>query len=278
MLRIQTIQSFDDPRLQPYKEMRQQYDQYKQEIFVAEGDKVLERVLQSDLQVISALMLPKWLPQFEPLLVKRPEQIEVFTAERSVLEQLIGYKHYQGILAVCRVPSPAPLDQLLAQSPRPYFLVATDGLNNAENLGVVIRNATGFGAHALINGETSCPPYLRRGVRSSMGTIFKMPHMQSANLVETLRELQSRGIRCFAAHPHTEQRTIYQADFTTDCCIVLGSEGVGISKPVLDACNECVAIPMHSAVDSLNVGSASAVFFFEVNRQRLERNGEAPQS
>ncbi len=53
-----------------------------------------------------------------------------------------------------------------------------------------------------------------------------------------------------------------------DCCIVFGSEGNGISKSVLEACDEAVAIPMANDVDSLNVGAAAAVFLYEVNRQR----------
>jgi tRNA G18 (ribose-2'-O)-methylase SpoU len=59
-----------------------------------------------------------------------------------------------------------------------------------------------------------------------------------------------------------------QADFTDDCCIVLGSEGDGISPSVLASCHEAVAIPMPVTVDSLNVGSAAAVFLYEASRQR----------
>jgi tRNA G18 (ribose-2'-O)-methylase SpoU len=57
-------------------------------------------------------------------------------------------------------------------------------------------------------------------------------------------------------------------DFTGDCCVVLGSEGAGLSRDVLAVCDEAVAIPMSHEVDSLNVGSAAAVFLYEVARQR----------
>jgi TrmH family RNA methyltransferase len=59
-----------------------------------------------------------------------------------------------------------------------------------------------------------------------------------------------------------------QADLSGDCCLVFGSEGCGLSPAVLAACREAVAIPMPPAVDSLNVGSAAAVFLYEANRQR----------
>src|SRR5207253_1107276 len=148
-------------------------------------------------------------------------------------------------------------------STRPFLFVAVDGLNNAENLGALVRNSAGFGVQALLVGETSSSPFLRRAVRSSMGTIFQLPVVELSNLAETLQELRRQHIRCIAAHPHTDRRTLSQADFTGDCCIVLGSEGTGVSAAVLAACDEAVAIPMSSGVDSLNVASASAVFLYE---------------
>ncbi len=65
-----------------------------------------------------------------------------------------------------------------------------------------------------------------------------------------------------------QRKTISRTDFTGDCCVVFGSEGNGISAPVLEACDEAVAIPMPPAVDSLNVGAAAAVFLYEIARQR----------
>ena len=101
-----------------------------------------------------------------------------------------------------------------------------------------------------------------------MGTIFQLPVVEVWNLVHALRNLRARGIRCLAAHPHVTGRTLAQADFTDDCCLVFGSEGHGISPAVLEVCDDAVAIPMPPTVDSLNVASAAAVFLFEANRQR----------
>jgi 23S rRNA (guanosine2251-2'-O)-methyltransferase len=101
-----------------------------------------------------------------------------------------------------------------------------------------------------------------------MGAIFKLPVVELDNLAEALMALRAAGIRSIAAHPHTDHRTLFDLDLTLDTCIVFGSEGFGISPAVLQACDEAVAIPMASAVDSLNVGSAAAAFLFEAARQR----------
>jgi TrmH family RNA methyltransferase len=101
-----------------------------------------------------------------------------------------------------------------------------------------------------------------------MGAVFHIPIIETASLVETLQHLGTHGLRVIAAHPHAEGRTLPQADFTRDCCIVFGSEGYGISPGVLAACGDAAVIPMPPLVDSLNVASAAAVFLYEANRQR----------
>jgi tRNA G18 (ribose-2'-O)-methylase SpoU len=101
-----------------------------------------------------------------------------------------------------------------------------------------------------------------------MGAIFHLPVVESANLVATLVWLRSQGIRCVAAHPHVDGRTLAQTDLRSDCCLVFGSEGYGLANATLAACDESAAIPMPQNVDSLNVSSAAAVFLYEASRQR----------
>ena len=269
MLHIRPIVTLDgDPNLQPYRTMRRQMEQRQQGIFVAEGEKVVRRLLESNFIVVSVLLPEKWLHALEPLLKSRPEEIHAYVAEKEVLENLTGFSMYQGVLAVGKIPAPASLDQILERAPRPFLLAAVDGLNNAENLGTLVRNCAAFGVQALVVGETAGSPFLRRAVRSSMGAIFKVPVVETSSLLETLRQLGAKKLRRIGAHPHAQGKTLAHADLLTDCCIVFGSEGYGLSAPVLGVCDERVAIPMASEVDSLNVGSAAAAFLYEANRQR----------
>jgi tRNA G18 (ribose-2'-O)-methylase SpoU len=227
----------------------------------------------------------KHLENFRPLLAARPEMVTVYLAEKSLLESLVGYSLFQGVLSVGKIPPSASLDEILKKSQQPQLFVAIDGLSNAENLGAVVRNCMAFGVQALLVGETCSSPYLRRSVRNSMGTIFQLPvwEVRAANqvaaagrrdapacfsLAQTLHNLRTRGIRSIAAHPHTDKKVLSQAVFSGDSCVVFGSEGHGNSTEVLAACDECVAIPMANEVDSLNVGAAAAVFLYEANRQR----------
>ncbi len=265
--------------------MRRSLEHERQGIFIAESIKVVRRLLESRLTVVSVVLPEKHLEDFRPLLEARPEPISVYLAERKFLETLTGISMYQGVLAIGKIPAAVPLDDVLEKCPNPKLLVALDALANAENLGALVRNCAAFGVQALIVGETSSSPYLRRAVRNSMGTIFQMPvvelaklgqrhqftikpHMTKMTLPECLKELQTRGVRCIAAHPHADNKMLSKADFTGDSCLVFGSEGDGISPEVLAACDEAAAIPMPPAVDSLNVSAAAAVFLYEASRQR----------
>jgi tRNA G18 (ribose-2'-O)-methylase SpoU len=268
-LEIQPVDSLDLPELAPYRTMKWQNEHRQEGIFVAEGEKVVRRLLESDMEVISLLLPPAWLDEYADLLAKRPEPvIRAFTAERNALEELTGFTMYQGVLAVGRVPQPMTLDKMLAQAAQPTLLVAVESVSNAQNLGGLVRNCAAFGAHGIITGETCCSPYLRRAVRGSMGTIFKLPALEVPNLVATMSTLRGRGYRAIAAHPHTDQRRLSQADFRNNVVILLGSEGSGLSAAILEQCDEAVAIPMQNGVDSLNVGTAGAVFLYEAARQR----------
>jgi tRNA G18 (ribose-2'-O)-methylase SpoU len=87
--------------------MRRQMEHRQEGIFVAEGEKVVRRLLESQFQVVSVVLPEKWLHDLEPLLKNRAETFEVFVAEKKLLESLTGFSMYQGLLAVGNVPKPA---------------------------------------------------------------------------------------------------------------------------------------------------------------------------
>ena len=267
-MNIVEIDSLDRPELGPYRTLRRPLKHEREGIFVAEGTRVVLRLLKSQLEILSLLLTPEWLRQTQSALLQRPESPTVFVAPKPVLDTIVGFNLHQGIMAVVRIPPPSTLEEVLARSPAPYLLAAVDGLTNAENLGALVRNCSAFGVQAILVGETSSSPYLRRAVRNSMGSVFSLPVVHLENLAGTIRSMKERhGIRTIAAHPHAAQG-LADATLTGSCCLVFGNEGDGVSKEILDAADEAVEIPMANGVDSINVASASAVFLFEAVRQR----------
>ncbi|MBI4535205.1 MAG: RNA methyltransferase [Ignavibacteriae bacterium] len=267
MSSIQRVTSLDLPALQPYCTLRRPKEHLEQGIFVAEGEKVVRRLLTSRLEVVSLLMTPDWFAELFPD-SDSPPNSEVFIAERKLLETIVGYRLHQGIMAVGRVPKHRSLEDTIRSLPVNHFLVALDGLVHSENVGVIVRNCAAFGVDAIITGSTSCSPYLRRSVRNSMGAVFTMPVVEVNNLADALMSLQTGyNTKVIATDPHG-LTDIASSDLERGICIVFGNEESGVSEEIKSLSDERVMIPMHNSIDSLNVASASAVVLYEARRHR----------
>jgi len=268
MLEIIRIASLDMPGLEPYRTLQRPREHVEQRIFVTQGEKTVQVLLESGFLVVSLLISEEWLERVRARCESRPEVIRAFVGPKTLLQEVIGHTMYQPILAVARIPVEPTTEQTLMHCPRPYLFVAFDGISNSENLGALVRNSAALGAQALLVGETSSSPFIRRSVRASMGGILHLPTVHLSNLKRTLSELREIGVRCIAAHPRPDSRTAADVDLKGDCCLVFGSEGHGISESVLAVCDECAALPQTDRVDSLNVANAGAALLYEVWRQR----------
>jgi len=275
---VATLHLFDAtdlalPGLAPFRTLRRKRDLERQAQFVAEGEAVVERLLASPYPVDALLTTHARFARLRAALDARADVVDVYlTTTDDDVRRISGF-HSAPIKAVGRVPHVVTLGDVLRDAPRPRLLVALDGLASAENVGVVVRNAAGLACHAVVVGETSCSPFLTRAIRTSMGTVFRMPVVESVDLVAALGTLRAAGVTCVAAHPAPTAHPAPDVDLRSDACVVFGAEGAGISPAVLAACDVATAIPMTHDVDSLNVGSASAALLYEVWRQR--RSGTA---
>jgi len=268
MLTVHSINDLGHPRLQPYLTFRQEARHREQGLFIAEGAKINRRLLESRIEVESLLLPEKWLEKLKSLIEARSESIDAFVAPKSELEKLMGVSMYQGVTGVGRIPAPPALSDIIQKIEGPGLIVAADGITGSDNAGTLARNGAAFGVHALLMGDTSCSAWLRKAVRTSMGTIFKIPAIDTDSLPESLKLLKSAGYKTVAAHAHTDEHRLSAVDLSCNTCLILGSEGSGIREEVLAECDEHVIVPMANQVDSLNVGSAASVFLYEAARQR----------
>jgi tRNA G18 (ribose-2'-O)-methylase SpoU len=269
---IREISSLDHPDLKPYRTLRRPLEHRNRGIFIAEGEKVVRRLLASSLTVESILITPERLSGIQSEFERRIQEVtqRVYVADQKLLESIVGFNLHQGIMAVGRIPVAHSLQETVLGLPHPRLFLALDGLVNSENVGVIVRNAAAFGVHAILVGETSSSPYLRRAVRNSMGAVFQIPVVHSGNIAGDLGFLTTQGTIIVGTDP-AGSAMIQEADFRGDVCIVVGNEGGGMSENVRRMCTRSVAIPMQNGTDSLNVACASAVFLYEVAKQRGHR-------
>jgi tRNA G18 (ribose-2'-O)-methylase SpoU len=268
MLRLADITTIDDPRAAVYRSLKRSPEHRQAGLFVVQGAKNVERLLESRCEIVSMLSTHDWFLRMHDKWQSRMEPIEGLLGDQELVDRIIGHRVYQGVIALAKIPKLWCLEEALEIAKEPNLIVAVDGLNNADNLGVVVRNCGAFGVDGLIVGETSCSPYLRRAVRNSMGAIFDLPVIEVKSLASSLEMLRNRGTRCIAAHAHSNCTDISELVLNENICVVLGNEGHGVSKEVLSQCDDLAQIPMSGNVDSLNVASASACLLYEVQRQR----------
>lgn len=269
------VDSLDAPELEPYRTLRRPTAHRQAGIFVAEGEKVVLRLVDSGLPVGSVLVSPERLERHRETFERLGDATPLFVAPRSRLEEIVGFSLHQGILALGQVPPPPDLDLRLGTLVVPPLVVALDGIVGAENVGVIVRNAAALGAHALVSGGGTASPWLRRAVRNSMGSIFGLPILETDDLVGELERLRDRHrLACWAAVP-SGAPPMETIDLAGGTLLVFGSEGDGVSAAVRATCDG-VTIPMSPGVDSLNVAAASAVLLAEAARQR--RSAARPSS
>jgi len=256
---MQAIDHWQDPRLDPYRNLKDQTLRARAGRFVAEGTETIRMLLQSPLPVQSVLLKPSLVDKLTTDLAARPD-IPVFTASTELLSQVVGYRIHRGALACGRRPACGDASWLLqrAAQPGPLRLLVLDAVHDASNVGGIIRSARGLGLNAVVLGPGCCDPWYRRAIRVSVGHVFHQPLLLSEDLPTLLTLLQRAGIPAYAGLLGTDSQPIAQLRTSPRWAVVVGNEDRAVSTPVA-ACCQAVHIPMASGVDSLNAGVSAAL-------------------
>jgi 23S rRNA (guanosine2251-2'-O)-methyltransferase len=202
----------------------------------------------------------------------REAGIRLIESDGLRLAKMCGSHGHQGVVArVDPLAQVKSLDELLEQleeagTAQPLLLVL-DGVTDPHNLGACLRVADGAGAHAVIAPKDHAAGINATVAKVASGAAETMPYFMVTNLARTLNELKERNIWCIGTSDDAE-KTIYDVDLKGPVALVLGAEGEGMRQLTRKTCDELVSIPMHGAVESLNVSVASGVCLYEALRQR----------
>lgn len=259
------IDNLDDPRVTPYRALKDRELRAADGRFVAEGRNVVLRLIASAYEVESLLVSVRYAEALEPSV---PAGVPMYVAADDLINSVIGYRFHQGVLAVGRSTSIASVDNLLSRVPDEAIVVIAHELNNVENLGAILRIAAGFGAAGLILGPRTADPFYRQSIRVSMGTVFSMPLAQSDDLLADLTKLRRQGFEILATVTDLGAEPLSALIPSPRTAIVLGSEAHGLDRPTIEACDRKVTIPMQLGTDSLNVSIAAAVFLYHLSSRR----------
>jgi len=265
------ITTLDDPRLEPFRDVRDRDLRGRDGLFMAESEMVLRRLLKRPERIHLVLLSAERYEKLAPELAILSDDVPVFVADIGLMTQLAGFHVHRGVLATGRRPAPAELtlDAALGHLrdvPRVTLLLA-EGLTNVDNMGALFRNAAAFAVDGIVLDPTSCDPLYRKSVRVSMGHVLSVPWAIASGWPGDLDRLREEwGMTLVAAEVTGDARPAWDLPADDRLGLVFGSEGHGLSGPVLDRCDAVAQIPMAGEVPSLNVAVASAVFLYERGR------------
>lgn len=188
----------------------------------------------------------------------------------GVFSHLSDTQTPQGIL--CVVGQLSYSLEEVADASCPHMLVL-DRLQDPGNVGTILRTAEGAGVTGILLDGECADIYNPKTIRSTMGSIFRMPFYYIQDLEEGIRYLKKRGICTYAAHLEGK-RAYDEEDYRKPCAFLIGNEGNGLRPEIADLADTYIRIPMAGEVESLNAAIASAVLMFEAGRQRRSRPAE----
>lgn len=154
---------------------------------------------------------------------------------------------------------------------KPPLFVALDGITDPRNLGAIIRSVSAFSGQAVIVPERRSAGVTASAWKTSAGAVARVPVGMATNLTRVLQQLKDQGVFVVGldGDGHVELPGLELAD--QPLCIVVGSEGKGLSRLVAENCDQIVSIPIDSAMESLNAAMAVGISLYEVSRLRNSR-------
>ncbi|MGO1290411.1 TrmH family RNA methyltransferase [Brevibacterium linens] len=228
-------------------------------LFIAESSKIIRRAHAVGMSPRSFLTSPKWL--FDLADIISESDVPIFIGTDSAVETLTGFHLHRGALAAMARPVLAPVVSLIAGARR---LVIIEDIVDHTNVGAIFRSAAAFGAEAVLVTPRCADPLYRRSIRVSMGTVFQVPWTRVESWPGGIAELQDAGFHVAALALDDDSVSLreFAATAPERTAVVFGTEGDGLKRSTIAACDSTVMIPMSGGVDSLNVAAASAVTCF----------------
>ena len=263
MSNIIKITDFNAPELDIYARLNEtqllHYYEPAPGLFIAESPKVIERALNAGYTPVSFLLEEKHIDGEAKEILRRCNDVPVFTAPMEVLTKLTGFQLTRGALCAMQRRSLPSVPEICSGARR---IAVLENVVNPTNVGAIFRSAAALNMDAVLLTPACSNPLYRRASRVSMGTVFQIP----GTLSEDINTLGPLGFKTAAMALSDNSVRIDDPKLMAEekLAIVLGTEGDGLAEATIAECDYTVKIPMTHGVDSLNVAAASAVAFWQL--------------
>lgn len=256
---VEPVASFDDPRLDDYRHLREPSRRMTVErergIFTLEGALSVQALLESTYRARSILLAAE---HAEKLAARFATDVPTYAVPAATMTEVTGVHFHRGVLAVGERPALPALDDLLQGA---STVLVLEGVNDHENIGALFRNAAAFGVDAVLLDPTTADPLYRRSTRVSLGHVLRVPFTRLDPWPDALARVRGAGFATLALTPSPDAEPLAQvvADEPRPWALLLGAEGPGLTGAALATVDRRVRIPMAPGVDSVNVATAAAI-------------------
>jgi RNA methyltransferase, TrmH family len=194
---------------------------------------------------------------------------DVFIVPNKVLASMSPVKTPSGVVGIARRTVDSVEDVLRGTSGTTPLIVVAHDVQDPGNVGAIIRTAEAAGATAFISTPTTADPLGWKALRGSMGSALRLP-IARAEIADVLAAVRGARITTAALVPRAGE-ALFTSNLASPVALFLGGEGAGIPEDIARQMDQRISIPMHSPVESLNVGVAAALVLYEALRQRQRR-------
>lgn len=192
----------------------------------------------------------------------------------SVFNAVADTQTPQGIMAVLHMPEYGLSDLMNGEQ---THLLILESIQDPGNLGTMVRTGEGAGISGILMNHTTVDIFNPKTVRSTMGSLYRVPFFVVEDLGENIQNLKYAGVRVFAAH--LKGTKSYDAvDYRTSTAFMIGNEGNGLSDEIANLADSYIRIPMEGQVESLNAAISATLLMYECNRQRRSTNENLVQN
>jgi len=262
------IESMDNPKIKEVRSLHKKKFRTSLGKYFVEGKRIVEEAITHDANIERIIITSTypWDKEFPKATVdSRMKNIEILTVTEKVFRSIAKTESPQGILAIIHKQE-NHIEKALEKLPKNPFIVTLESVQDPGNMGTIIRTAEAAGVDLIIITENSTDPYGDKALRSSMGAIFHIPIIEVEGLdwVNQLKELKVRLI----ATDLSASKSYEELDYHGGVTLIIGNEGNGVSKELLDLCDEKTIIPIYGCIESLNASIASGILIYKAREKR----------
>jgi len=258
---MEVIKSKENNLIKEIKKLKEKKYRDLDKSFLIEGFRFVEEALKSNFEVKYVFICERQKEKFEKLGFKKliDKDTKCFMVSDSVLNSICSTETPQGIVAVVK-------NKISNIEIKNGFYILIDKVQDPGNMGTIIRSANASGALGVIITKGTVDTYNSKTLRSTMGSIFKIPIIFEDSNFDIIKKLKENKFKLITSSLDTNYN-FYDVDLTDRVIIAVGNEGNGVSKEVFELDDISVKIPMPGNAESLNVGVAASIMMFEAVRQ-----------